>query len=176
MGNKVIATVKGGTRFQGILSAATSEGELSLALRQVQNLDDSSLPIKHALIILARDVYELQAFEINLEQRTTERDGFKTDTDITGLASDKREKKLQVWGGEGETDGGIGGMSLDEERSGPNNNRSWDQFATNERMYGTRSDYHEEIYTTKLDRSGADYRAREQRAAQLEKEILKVSN
>lgn len=63
-------------------------------------------------------------------------------------------------------------MSLDEDRTGPN--RSWDQFATNERLYGTRTDYHEEIYTTKLDRSGADYRAREQRAAQLEREILKV--
>lgn len=97
---------------------------------------------------------------------------------------DKREKKLQAWGGDNNSeDNGIGGMSLDDDSlgntrgggGGNQQNRNWDQFATHERMYGTRSDYHEDIYTTKLDRSGTDYRAREQRAAQLEKEILKVN-
>lgn len=171
-GAKVVATVKGGLRYQGILSAATGQGEFSVALRQAQLVGDPQAPLKASLLILARDLQELQAFDISLEQRTSERDAFKTDTDITGVLGDKREKELQAWGGDGGIEDGIGGMSLDEDRSGAN--RSWDQFATNERLYGTKTDYHEEIYTTKLDRSGADYRAREQRAAQLEREILKV--
>ena len=125
----------------------------------------------------------MQADEVSLDARTSERDSFKTDEQVTGVAGDRREKQLQAWGsGSGAAGGieddGIGGLSLDDEPLGGGQKGAggkWDQFATNERLYGTRTDYHEELYTTKLDRSGADYRAREQRAAQLEREILKVS-
>lgn len=51
------------------------------------------------------------------------------------------------------------------------NNTSWDQFAANERLFGVRTDFDEEIYTTKLDRSGSDYKAREQQAIQIANEI-----
>jgi hypothetical protein len=173
----VVATVKGGVRFSGILSAATSEGEISLALRQAQLVDDPQAPLKPSLLIQARDLQELQAVDISLEHRPAERDAFKTDVDITGVASDRREKELQAWGapsgGGGGIEDGIGGMALDDERANGKHG-AWDQFATNERLYGTRTDYHEELYTTQLDRTGADYRAREQRAAQLEREIMKV--
>lgn len=190
IGNKVIINLKGNNKLEGILSSATLEGEISLGLKQVKNLNDSSSPLKPSLLILARDLLELNVSNINLNQQQQnknliERESFKIDNEVTGLNLDKREKKLQAWGGDNNDseDNGIGGMSLDDDNSLNSNhrgagnqqqNRNWDQFATHERMYGTRSDYHEDIYTTKLDRSGTDYRAREQRAAQLEKEILNV--
>lgn len=176
-GSKVVVTVKGGQRFQGILGSGTSQGEVSIALRQAQLLGDAEAPVKASLVILARDLVELEAVDVSLEPRTAERDTFKTDTDITGVGGDQREKQLQAWGGDsgggGIEDSSNGGMSLGQDRGG--SNRPWDQFATNERLFGATTDYDEEIYTTKLDRTGADYRAREQRAAQLEREILKVS-
>lgn len=179
-GSKVVATVKGGQRFSGILSAATADGEINLALRQAQLVDDPSSPLRSSLLIQAKDLQELSALDISLDSRPSERDAFKTDTEVTGLASDRKEKELQAWGsGAGYGSGGgiedsLGALSLDDEQRGQGGAKAWDQFATNERLYGTRTDYHEELYTTKLDRSGADYRQREQRAAQLEREILKV--
>ncbi|ORY78382.1 hypothetical protein BCR35DRAFT_304976 [Leucosporidium creatinivorum] len=179
VGSKVVATVKGGQRFSGILSAATADGEVNLALRQAQLVDDPSAPLRSSLLIQAKDLQELSALDISLDSRPSERDAFKTDTEVTGLASDRKEKELQAWGagtglgGAGGIGDTLGGLSLDDEQRGQGGAKAWDQFATNERLYGTRTDYHEELYTTKLDRSGADYRQREQRAAQLEREILK---
>lgn len=99
--------------------------------------------------------------------RTRSSGAFKTDVDITGLPT-SRKKPLQAWTGDDEV---IGNGGLEQEVG---NGRNWDQFAANERLTGGKTDYHEDIYTTKLDRTGSDYRAREQRAAQLEREILKV--
>ena len=94
---------------------------------------------KPSLVILARDLYELAAVEVGLEQRTLDsRDSFRTDTDISGLPGEgRREKELQAWGG-GAVQGAQGGLgSLDDDRRAG----SWDQFATNEKLYGARTDY-----------------------------------
>jgi hypothetical protein len=48
----------------------------------------------------------------------------------------------------------------------------WDQFETNARLFGAKTDYDEEIYTTKLDRSTADYKKRERHADRIASEIL----
>ena len=45
----------------------------------------------------------------------------------------------------------------------------WDQFAANERF--GKSDYHEDIYTTTIDRSGPLYRMRELEAERKVREI-----
>ncbi|BGP45996.1 poly(A)-binding protein binding protein [Rhodotorula kratochvilovae] len=118
------------------------------------------------------------------------RDSFRTDTDISGGILGK-ERQLQAWGigggaddsgwgaapGDDSLEGGIGGLPLEDDmrRSGKGaaGGKGWDQFAVNESRFGLKTDYDDEIYTTKLDRSGNDFKAREARAAQLEKEILK---
>ena len=132
----------------------------------------------------------------NNNNSNSNKESFRTDTDISGLPppSRPRERDLQAWSsgaeawGAGSSGGGsgggiedaisngIGGLALDESTN--NGKRStggaWDQFAANERMYGLKTDYNEEIYTTKLDRNTKDFKDREARAAQLEREILKV--
>lgn len=106
---------------------------------------------------------------------------------MTGSRFGGRERQLQAWGAD---DSGVGaledttsngggaspgpGPGAVQNRGVTGSNGQWDQFATNEKLYGLKTDYNEEFYTTKLDRSGADYRQREQKAAQLEREILKV--
>lgn len=47
----------------------------------------------------------------------------------------------------------------------------WDQFKTNEKQFGLKSDYDENIYTTSIDRSHPDYRRREAEALRIAQEI-----
>lgn len=51
---------------------------------------------------------------------------------------------------------------------------NWDQFAANEKLFGLKTNFDEEIYTTRLDRSAPDYKTREKRAAEMAAEIQKV--
>ncbi|GAA5931054.1 hypothetical protein JCM1841_001709 [Sporobolomyces salmonicolor] len=197
VGQPVVATLKGGTKVRGILSAATTDGELSVALRQAVYLpspsstSSDSTP-KASLLVNARDLHEIEASDIVLDptaagtgngrpSSAAERDSFRTDTDISGLPPPNRlrERDLQAWSTAGaytggiEDEPGIGGLSLEETRTNGKGGGGWDQFAANERLYGLKSDYDDELYTTKLDRSGKDFKEREARAAQLEREILK---
>lgn len=55
------------------------------------------------------------------------------------------------------------------------NNKNWDQFETNARLFGTKTNYQEELYTTKLNRNGPDYKKREKEADKLANEIMGVS-
>lgn len=51
---------------------------------------------------------------------------------------------------------------------------SWDQFAANEKLFGLTTDFDEELYTTRLDRSAPDYKERERWAIEKANEIQKV--
>lgn len=87
--------------------------------------------------------------------------GFRTDTDISGSLA-IRERELQRWEPSGDTSVDL---SLDDSGKG------WDQFETNERLYGLQSTYDENDYTTKIDRNQPGFREREARAARLAREI-----
>lgn len=66
-----------------------------------------------------------------------------------------------------ETDG-----SLEKPSSG---GAGWDQFATNERLFGLKSDYDENIYTTTIDKNHPQYRERmaaaERKAREIERSV-----
>lgn len=49
--------------------------------------------------------------------------------------------------------------------------RNWDQFATNERLFGVDTDFDEEIYTTALDKSDPDFKRKEAAAKRMADEI-----
>lgn len=104
---------------------------------------------------------------------------FRTDTDISkGKAS--RERELQAWqpadllaspGAPTAHHDGVG----DEITFGPGAaNNSWDQFAVNEQMFGVTTSFDEEVYTTKLDRSAADFKEKERKAQRIASEIMGV--
>jgi PAB1-binding protein PBP1 len=108
--------------------------------------------------------------------------GFQTDTDISGgVATAQRE--LQPWvpdGSDALPNGpprANGAAARDSETFGatPTGGKAWDQFETNARLFGTKTSYQEEIYTTKLNKGGPDFKKREKEAEKLANEIMGVS-
>ena len=89
--------------------------------------------------------------------------GFRTDTDISGNLA-YRERELQRW--TGSADDENVNMALED-----SNGASWDQFKANEKLFGLKSDYDENIYTTALDRNTPQYRQNEARAQKIAREI-----
>lgn len=49
--------------------------------------------------------------------------------------------------------------------------KSWDQFETNARLFGATSNYNEDMYTTRIDRSDPNYKHIEANAARIAREI-----
>ena len=87
---------------------------------------------------------------------------FRTDADISGNLG-PRERNLQRW--EAPPVSSVD-MSLESATGG-----EWDQFKANEQMFGVKSDYDENIYTTRIDRSNPHYAMREREAARIAREI-----
>ena len=109
---------------------------------------------------------------------------FKTDTDISQKAP-RRERELQAWQADlpppvvtsaGPTHGHHTGHHNDDITfgAGSSGNGGWNQFTVNEKLFGVKTGFDEELYTTKLDRSGADFAEREKRAQALANEIMRV--
>jgi PAB1-binding protein PBP1 len=117
--------------------------------------------------------------------------GFRTDTDISSRPNPSsfqpgRERVLEPWH-PSPSDPSSSGLVSDADTfgdtslpTGPSNGKGgaggWDQFAENEKRFGTRTDFDEELYTTKLDRSGKDFRERERRAELLAGQIMGQSS
>ena len=59
-------------------------------------------------------------------------------------------------------------IALDSSQTG------WDQFEVNEKKFGIRTDYEEELYTTRLDRSSDKYKKMDIKAKRIADEIYNV--
>lgn len=92
---------------------------------------------------------------------------FRTDADISGGLS-RGERPLQRWVPDAGADVDL---SLD-----PGGRTDWDQFETNNRLFGASSTYDENIYTTQIDRSAPSYQRREAEAAKIAREIERTSS
>lgn len=57
-----------------------------------------------------------------------------------------------------------------------NGHTSWDQFEANERLYGVKTDYNENMYTTSIDRSHPTYKQRAAAADRKAREIETAGN
>jgi len=89
--------------------------------------------------------------------------GFRTDTDISGNLT-IRERPLQAW-----EPSASDNLNLSLESSG--RSTEWDQFSTNEQLFGVKSDYDENIYTTTINRNDPSYAERAARAEKIAREI-----
>ena len=58
--------------------------------------------------------------------------------------------------------------------AGASGHGGWNQFSVNEKLFGVKTGFDEDLYTTKLDRSAPDYAEREKRAQALANEIMRV--
>ncbi|RWA11769.1 hypothetical protein EKO27_g3330 [Xylaria grammica] len=89
---------------------------------------------------------------------------FRTDSSISS-SRNTRERVLQPWVAP------SGSEPLDMSLEKTPNNRNWDQFAANERQFGIKTTYDENIYTTTIDKSHPQYRERLAIAEKTAKEI-----
>jgi len=105
---------------------------------------------------------------------------FRTDTDISQKKSSTaggggKERELQAWVPSSDAlparpAGGVG--DEDTFGLGANGNSSWDQFYTNEKLFGVKASFDEDVYTTKLDRNAPDFKDRERKAQKIANEII----
>ena len=98
----------------------------------------------------------------NISYPTGNRSSFRTDAAISN--SRFQERTLQRWVPDS-TDG------LDDSLEKTNASGQWDQFAANERLFGLRTDYDENIYTTTIDKSHPQYKERMAAAERKAREI-----
>lgn len=90
---------------------------------------------------------------------------FRTDADISGNLA-FRERTLQRWQpSAADTDVDL---SLEAESTASG---TWDQFEANSQLFGLKSDYDENIYTTRIDRQNPQYRQRLAAAEKIAQEI-----
>ncbi|RDA93006.1 hypothetical protein CP533_5499, partial [Ophiocordyceps camponoti-saundersi (nom. inval.)] len=80
------------------------------------------------------------------------RQGFRTDTSISNSRFG-HERTLKPW--VPDSNDGVDGSLETSSNTGP-----WDQFAENERLFGLKTDYDENIYTTAIDKSHPQFRER----------------
>jgi PAB1-binding protein PBP1 len=57
---------------------------------------------------------------------------------------------------------------------GASHGAGWDQFETNKKMFGVTTSFDEDLYTTKIDRTAADFKEKERKAQALADEIMGV--
>jgi hypothetical protein len=92
---------------------------------------------------------------------------FRTDTAISG-SRNMGDRTLQRWVADAPADVDN---SLESARMKSSAGGTWDQFAENERLFGLKTDYDENIYTTAIDKSHPQYKQRLAEADRKAREI-----
>ncbi|KAL9033636.1 MAG: hypothetical protein Q9214_007419, partial [Letrouitia sp. 1 TL-2023] len=175
-------TVKNGDVFSGIFCGAAMEiNESNYLLKMVQKIKSgvkseantgpeplneyTGIGEDHAMSFDLKDVVDLAVEGATFAGRDKPQNGlhagFRTDADISGNIA-LRERNLQRWEPSAEADVDLSLESTD---------RSWDQFRANEQRFGLKSDYDENIYTTRIDKSHPNYLQREAEAERIAREI-----
>ncbi|KAF7719307.1 LsmAD domain-containing protein [Penicillium ucsense] len=183
IGLNATITTKSGDKFAGIFSsshleASSSSFVLKMAHRLSENSNKSNgvhdasvffvgAAPEHSMAFDVKDVVDISVpkvvpAEVSIALGSST-GGFRTDADISGNLA-MRERTLKRWEpSEHDVD-----MSLE---STTGDSKNWDQFETNERLFGAKTSYDENIYTTRIDRSDPNFRQRQAEAARIAAEI-----
>ncbi|XP_022955707.1 polyadenylate-binding protein-interacting protein 3-like isoform X1 [Cucurbita moschata] len=184
IGQHVDVQVKNGSIYSGIFHSSNTEKDFGIILKMARLTKDTSsrgqktigdslikAPSK-TLVIPAKDLVQVIAKDV-----TVTKDGLSNEVDyenqellIDSIISQSRqhdaERELKPWVPD---DDDPQFPELDNIFDGPWN-RSWDQFEVNEKLFGVRSTFDEELYTTKLER-GPQTRELEKEASRIAREI-----
>ncbi|KAJ2471150.1 poly(A)-binding protein binding protein, partial [Coemansia sp. RSA 2131] len=171
VGMQVKVTTTSGDVYHGVLCSINPTDAQSVVLRYayIQNSGKAALPID-TLVIRGDDCLDISG-EVGFGDDTgidSLRTGFKTDTDISRSGGQSAARELHRWVPDESDNLALLDGGLD---SATAPGKSWDQFATNEQLFGLTTDFDEEIYTTKLDRTRADFKERERQAIRIAQEI-----
>ncbi|XWS18834.1 hypothetical protein CRYUN_Cryun32bG0079100 [Craigia yunnanensis] len=185
IGYPVEVHVNNGSIYTGIFHATDAEKDFGIILKMARLIKDGTLQGHKAitefvskapskiLIIPAKDLVQVIAKDVAVTS-----DGFASELQhdkhqeilIDSAISQSRhvevERELERWV-PGEDDPHC--PELENVFDSPWN-RNWDQFETNQKLFGVKSTFNEELYTTKLER-GPQTRELEKEAMRIAREI-----
>ncbi|KAF7312280.1 LsmAD domain-containing protein [Mycena indigotica] len=173
-GTTITLSTKTNARYEGVIASTSNEGDTTgVTLRDVKELTAPGGPLKDTLFIAATNINDWSSGPA--DAKATNGDSFRTDTDISQKKGAPRERELQAW--QPSTDVGpnanAGGLGGDDETfgAGSTSKGNWDQFNANEKLFGVKTSFDEDVYTTKLDRNAPDFKERERKAQRIANEI-----
>ncbi|KAI0303768.1 hypothetical protein B0F90DRAFT_1893394 [Multifurca ochricompacta] len=184
-GTTITLTTKAVKRYEGVIASTAGErNAVGLTLRDVKELSAPGAPLKDQLFIPAADIETWSSGPADAKVPNGDSKhvfvAFKTDTDISQKAPQRRERELQTWQADvppptNPPSGPAHGQHSDDVTfgAGSSGHAGWNQFTANEKLFGVKTGFDEELYTTKLDRSGADFAEREKKAQALANEIMR---
>ncbi|KIK63067.1 hypothetical protein GYMLUDRAFT_72298 [Collybiopsis luxurians FD-317 M1] len=175
-GTTITLITKSALRYEGVVSLTSNEGETpGVTLKDVKELTTPGAPIKDQLFIASANIDTWSSGPA--DAKFTNGDTFRTDADIGQKRTGGGEKELQAW--QAPSDVPLPTESSQFARGddvtfgpGSNGNTSWDQFAANEKLFGVKATYDEDVYTTKLDRNHPEFKERAREAQKIADEIL----
>lgn len=185
IGHPVEVQVKNGSTYSGIFHATNAEREFGIVLKMARLTKDCSfkvqkfasdsvgkglsktmiIPAKELVQVIAKDVAVTGNELINDVQHEKRRD-IMIDSYISQSKFVEVERELGRWAPD-EDDPQC--PELENIFDGTWN-RHWDQFETNAALFGVKSTFDEELYTTKLER-GPQMKELEREALRIAKEI-----
>ncbi|KAJ1661399.1 poly(A)-binding protein binding protein, partial [Coemansia sp. RSA 25] len=171
VGSQVKVVVRDGGVYTGVMESINPNDAQSVVLRYAYSLGSGkATPPIDLLVIHGDDCLSISGIAAFADgsSRESMRTGFKTDADITKAGSVASARKLHRWVPDENDALAALESGLDH---AVDSSKGWDQFATNEQLFGLTTDFDEEIYTTRLDRTRADYKAREREAIRIAQEI-----
>lgn len=185
IGHPVEVHMKNGSVYTGIFHATDGEKDFGILLNMARLIRDgtvrgekamadfvSKAPLK-TLIIPGKDLVQILAKDVSVtrddfasELQREKQLEIMTDSAISHSRYVDVERELEPWVPD-EDD--LQHPELDNIFDGPWN-RNWDQFETNKLLFGVKSTFNEELYTTKLER-GPQTRGLEKEAMRIAREI-----
>ncbi|KAI3789820.1 hypothetical protein L2E82_02624 [Cichorium intybus] len=185
IGHQVEVQVIDGSVFSGIFHATNAEKDFGIILKMARvtktgssrgqkNISDSvQKPPSKTLIIPAKDLVQIVAKSVSVtrdglmnEVHNEEVHDILIDSSISQSRHVDLERELSPWVPD---DDNPECPELDNTFD-RHWNRGWDQFEANATLFGVKSTFNEELYTTKLDK-GPKMREREREALRIAREI-----
>lgn len=175
--------------YEGVVLSTNGSGDTTgVTLKDVKDLSNPGTPLKDTFFIASTNIDSWASGPADAKIPNGATDSasvttaFRTDVDIAQKVATRRDhRELHAWqpgmdhppaatlaAGQAQGDELTFGI-------GSNATTSWDQFAVNEKLFGVTATYDEDVYTTKLDRSGPDFKDRERQAQKIANEITGVS-
>ncbi|CAM0943296.1 unnamed protein product [Alopecurus aequalis] len=181
IGHHVDVHVKNGSIISGIFHATNTDKDFGIVLKMAQSIKDTSMGAQsipsdvvrkpETMIIPARELVQVFAKDVTLNGDELpkgpvhdKRKDLMIDSAIS-RSHFPEERELERWApDEGDSD------CIELEKFDRKGHRSWDQFETNAALFGVKSTFNEDLYTTKLER-GPHMRELEKHASRIAREI-----
>ncbi|KAJ6845053.1 polyadenylate-binding protein-interacting protein 4 isoform X3 [Iris pallida] len=183
IGLPVDVHIRNGSTISGIFHATNAEKDFGIVLKMAQVIKDGSVrgqkPVSETvkkprdMFIQSKDIVQVVAKDVplnidefsnaNAHERRTD---LMIDSAISHTHHLEAQRELERW----TPDVDDPGCPELENIFDGTWNRNWDQFETNEALFGVKSTFDEELYTTKLER-GPRMRELELKASRIAREI-----